>query len=312
MKIKTILPAILAGSLFLGLGAFYPDASPAQVSQSVNQSQIDWTQGQMTVTGTGAAPSSGSMSPGQKRLMAQRAATADGYRQLAELINGVNVDAETIVRDFVTESDIVRTRVSGLIKGAKIGKPRYMSDGTVEIDVSLGVYGNNSLSSAILPPVIEKKQFKTQPSFTPATPTPTREPDISYPSSPEPTSTTSQQTYSGSHTGVIIDARGVGVAPAMSPQIVDTNGKEIYIGDRPIDPDLVVNMGIVGYAHSLEQAKANTRIGNQPLILKAVKAGGRHKTDAVVSPEHGQQIMQANGKNGFLEGSRVIFIIDKK
>ncbi|MBF2052960.1 MAG: LPP20 family lipoprotein [Candidatus Sericytochromatia bacterium] len=312
MKKSLFLPLLLASALSVGVASLAPMSAPAQVVQTMGAGQIDWTNGQITVTGTGAAPNKAGMSAGQKRLMAQRAAVADAYRQLAELINGVNVDSETIVKDFVTESDVIRTRVSALIKGAKPGKPRYMSDGTVEVDVTLGVYGNNSLSAAMVPHVLEKKEVKTiEPVYT----TPTREPSIVMPT-PTPTAipTRTPETskpVSGSYTGVIIDARGLGISPAMSPQIKDNDGKEIYIGDRPIDPDLVVNIGIVGYANSLDQARGNARIGNNPLVIKAVQAGGRHKTDAVVSAAHGQQILQADSKSQFLRGSKVIFVIDK-
>jgi len=240
------------------------------------------------------------MGAGQKRLLAQRAAVADAYRQLAELINGVQVDSETLVKDYVVESDIVRTKVSALIKGARLGKPRYMSDGTVEIDVMMGVFGQNSLSSVMIPEVIEKKEIKTMP-YPQATPLPQ--------ATQEPAVTTNPST--GSYTGLIIDGRGLGLSPAMSPQILDAKGREIYIGDMPIDPDMVVNVGIVGYADTMNAAKSNTRVGRNPLIIKAVKAGGRHKSDAVVSGAEGDNIMAADQKTNFLSGSKVIFIIDK-
>jgi len=151
--------------------------------------------------------------------------------------------------------------------------------------------------------VIQKKQIKTQPSYPVATPTP----NVSIPT-PMPTNQTNP--VSGSYTGVIVDCRGLGVEPAMSPQILDNGGQEVYIGDRPIDPDLVVNIGIVGYANSLQSAKSNTRIGLNPLILKANKAGGRNKTDAIISAQDAQTLMQADNKAGFLSQSKVMFLID--
>ncbi|PKL76682.1 MAG: hypothetical protein CVV27_09005 [Candidatus Melainabacteria bacterium HGW-Melainabacteria-1] len=297
MKTPKLTQILLAGALLLGGASFYPHPAPAQVVQQTGNGQIDWTNGQIMVTGSGAAPSKGSMSTGQKRLMAQRAAVADAYRQLAELVNGVNVDAETVVRDFVTESDVVRTRVSALIKGAQVGKPRYLSDGTVEIDVTLGVFGKNSLASVIVPPALEKHDVQLRP---------TPEPQISIPSA-----TPETPLPAGSYTGVIVDCRGTGVKPAMSPRIVDANGQELYIGQRPIDPDMVVNIGIVGYVDSDSKARANSRVGSNPLMLKAVKAGGRFKTDAVISNDKGAQMLQADSRSDFLSRSKVLFIVDK-
>jgi len=303
MKTSRLSQILLASALLLGTASFYSVPSRADVVETIGDGKIDWSKGQIMVTGSGAAPTKANMSAGQKRLMAQRAAVADAYRQLAELINGVNVDSETVVKDFVTESDIVRTKVSALIKGAKLGKPRYMSDGTVEIDVTLGLYGQNSLATVIVPPALEKQDVPVQPTPHPQA---TNQPNIAIPTAPP-----DMPPPAGSYTGVIVDCRGTGVQPAMSPQIVDSNGKEIYIGNRPIDPDLVVNIGIVGYADSLDQAKANARVGKNPLVIKAVKAGGRHKTDAVVAADKGQQIMQADGSSNFLSQSKVMFIVDK-
>lgn len=289
MKRTRVSQLVLAAALLFGGTALYTVPAPAAVTESSANGQIDWSGGKVSATGVGAVPNNASMGPGQKRLLAISAARADAYRRLAELINGVQVDSETIVKNFVTESDIVRTKVSALIRGAHFSEPRYLSDGTVEIDATLGMYGQNSVASVIVPPALKKADVEFVPPSTQEPPPP-----------------------SGSYTGVIIDCRGLGVEPAMSPQIVDANGKEIYIGGMPIDPDMVVNIGIVGYADSMQQAQANARVGNNPLVLKAVRSGGRQKTDAVVSADQGQQILAANGKSNFLSHSKVIFVLDPK
>lgn len=278
----------------------------AQAIQTVGSGSIDWTHGTMKVTGSGAPPTKGSAA--QKRLMARRAAIADGYRQLAELINGVRVDAETIVRDFVTESDTIRTQVSALIKGAKIGDTRYLSDGSVEVDMMLDMYGRNSLSSVIQPSILAE-QNKPAPTHTAApTPRPTQEPiAVATPAPPvEPVSPDSSSSY----TGVIIDCKGLGIAPGMSPSIVDSNGKEVYIGDRPIDPDMVVNIGIVGYMRSMNEAKTSSRVGKNPLVIRASRAGGKTKVDAVISTQNAQLLLQVDSRKAFLSESKVIFVID--
>lgn len=300
---KTRLFSLAVG---ISLGIYPLVVSPlpgaAQVTQSVANGQLDWTNGQITVTGTGAAPAKAGMSAGQKRLMAQRAAVVDGYRQLAEAINGVQVDAETLVQNYVVESDIIKTRVSALVRGAKVGNYRYMSDGTVEVTVSLSMFGSNSLSSVMVPEIVERKKIRTVPGYT--------TPNIDTPQQPTVVETPTPE--AGSYTGVIIDCRSLGVTPAMSPQILDTQGKEIYIGDQPIDPDMVVNSGIVAYADSMARAQANARVGRNPLVIKAVRSGGRvHKTDAIVSVEQGNALISGNQKSGFLNSSRVVFLIDK-
>lgn len=301
--IKLMVAAALAtGTLSYSLSTLAPEAH-AQVTQNMGAGVIDWTSGNIKVTGSGAPPAKGSAA--QKRLMARRAAVADGYRQLAELINGVRVDSETIVKDFVTESDTIKVKVSALIKGAQIGDTRYLSDGSVEVDMRLGMYGANSLSSVIQPSFLEEHRQEQM------APTPTRTPVPTPVKTPMPTVPDEPVVDSGdSYTGLIIDCKGLGVAPGMSPMIMDSNGKEVYIGDRPIDPDMVVQIGIVGYMKTMSEAKASSRVGKNPLVIRASRAGGKTKVDAVISSSQAQMLLQADSRKSFLAESKVVFIID--
>jgi hypothetical protein len=88
------------------------------------------------VTGTGAADDT--LRPQQRRLMALKAAKEDARRQILEAAKGVQITSTTTVRDFITQSDVVQSKVIGVIAGAQIvGEPRYMDDGSVEIDMRL-------------------------------------------------------------------------------------------------------------------------------------------------------------------------------
>ncbi|MCD6385039.1 LPP20 family lipoprotein [Candidatus Sumerlaeota bacterium] len=92
----------------------------------------DW----YVVVGSGVADES--LPPGQRRLMALRAAKEDAWRQLLEAAKGLQIDARTSVRDFITQDDAIRSRVMGVIRGAQIvGEPRYLEDGTVEVEMRL-------------------------------------------------------------------------------------------------------------------------------------------------------------------------------
>jgi len=69
----------------------------------------------------------------QNKALARRAAEADCYRKLAERIKGLKINAQTLVRDFVTESDVIETEVNTFLKGIKLGSPRYFDDGSCEV-----------------------------------------------------------------------------------------------------------------------------------------------------------------------------------
>lgn len=57
--------------------------------------------------------------PPQARLMAIQAARLDAQRRLAERIGGFRISADSRMRDFMLQSDEVRTRVDGVLAGGR-------------------------------------------------------------------------------------------------------------------------------------------------------------------------------------------------
>lgn len=80
----------------------------------------------------------GEYAPGE-RLKAKRAAELDAYRKLLERVYGLQIDAGTRVRDFVTESDDIRARTEGELKGVRFTNIRYAPDGVVELEGSITI-----------------------------------------------------------------------------------------------------------------------------------------------------------------------------
>ena len=78
-------------------------------------------------------------SKGQAKLMARRAAIEDGYRQMAEIVFGVRLEARTTVRDFVAERDEIRSRVNGVIRFARIVDTEYTPEGICKVRMELSV-----------------------------------------------------------------------------------------------------------------------------------------------------------------------------
>ena len=98
--------------------------------------EINWSKGYVVARGYGFVDPK--KPRGQARLLAERAAVLDARRNLLEIVKGVRITSETVVEDYMTESDLVYQRVEGLVKGARvIGKPKYYRDGRVEVKVVL-------------------------------------------------------------------------------------------------------------------------------------------------------------------------------
>ncbi|MBI5764821.1 MAG: hypothetical protein HZA51_14995 [Planctomycetes bacterium] len=75
----------------------------------------------------------------QNKALSQRAATADAYRKLGEMILGFQLNSETYVKDFVAESDNIRTSFDGFVRGVRLGKPKWDSEMVASIEAEVTV-----------------------------------------------------------------------------------------------------------------------------------------------------------------------------
>lgn len=245
---------------------------------------INYEDGYVEAVGIGAPPERYMGKP-NARPMALRAAQVDAYRNLLEVVQGVRIDSNTVVKDFMTESDTIRASVEGLVKGAKVMNKEYLSDGTVEVTVRMNLSGR--LSQTIMP-----KAFDKQPESAPPPPPPA----VSAPAG-------------DIFTGLVIDARGLAARPAMSPKIVDENGREVY-GSMNVDRQYAIQQGMTGYARDLTAAQSNPRVTNNPVSVKGVKADGPGKCDIMISNADAGKIRASGDNLSFLKKCRVMIVLD--
>lgn len=250
------------------------------VEPTGSSGKVDWTTGVITAVGIGAPPAQPA-NAAQARAMAERAAQVVAYRNLLEAIKGVRVDSTTTVENFMVSSDVIKTEVSGIIQGATVMDKKYMSDGSVEVTVGMKLTG--ALADALLPK-------------GPATPA-----GITGALTPGATG----QIY----TGLIVDARGLGIRPAMAPKILNEDGKEVY-GSAWISRDYAVREGMVGYLKDPAAAQANPRVTDKPLMVKALKVAGDARVDMVISNADAATLQSASQNLSMLEKCRVIVLVD--
>ena len=297
---KNLLATVVLG-LSMSLTSVAPAiASADDVSVQVNVQQnakgsVNWEKGaeaDVEAWGVGLPPVN--MPAERGAALALRAATVDAYRQLAEIIKGVQVDSETTMRDLSVESDVVTAKVEALVQGARVVEKVVNKDGSYSVKVAVPLYGVKSVAAVAIPEA--NKDLLPQET-----------PEISEDYTPAP----EVKAQAASYTGVVVDAAGLGLEGTFSPVIYDVNGRAIY-GMRNIDKDFAISKGMVEYYNDLQTATVNSRAGANPLVVKAVsvRGGGNsvNPVNVVVSVEDGDKILYANEKSGMLENKAVVFV----
>ncbi len=174
--------------------------APSDAVENTASGTINWTIGEVYATGIGAPPANAA-NAAQARAMTERAAFVVGIRNLLEAVKEVRVDSETVVENFMTKSDIIRTKVDGIVRGARVVKTRYLSDGSVEVVVSMPMRG--AFMNAVVPETFGRSSTVTVPQkpvlipqkpsdikpAQPVTPDKKADPAKPEPSKPAPTTT---------------------------------------------------------------------------------------------------------------------------
>ncbi len=83
----------------------------------------------------------------QRRLMAARASRIDAYRNMAELVFGVNFGSESAIADSRLQNDVTRTRVNGRLQGVEI--------------ISIEPLGNDTYQTTLRLPGVELARLRS-------------------------------------------------------------------------------------------------------------------------------------------------------
>ena len=282
MKKSAAMLTVILGILLV-IPGFLSGALAVSFVQNVGEGTINWTKGVIQGKGIGAPPEKYYGKP-NARPLAIRAAKIVALRNILETVNGIRVDSTTVVKDFAVKSDTIRSQVEGMVKGAREVDVEYLSDGTVEVIMEISMYGN--FSQVLLPQAI-----MAVPMETPGAP-----PGEAAPSS-------------AVLTGLVVDARGLGVRPAMAPKVVDESGQEVY-GSAFVSREFAVQQGMSGYAKDLGSAKQNQRVTANPLVVKGLRVEGPGQCDIVISNTDAVRLRNSAADLSFLEKCRVMIVVD--
>lgn len=271
-------------------------AKPGPLVEQISSGSVNWTSGWVKATGVGVPPpNAGSVG----KAMAQRAAFSVAVRNLLEVVKGVRIDSATLVENYIVQDDVIKSQVSGFVKGAQVDKTTVSPDGSVEVLVKAPLWGVNSLYDPFL------DQMGVQDQKLP----------------PEP----AEEGY----TGLVIDARGLGVKPACFPAVLDDKGETVF-GPKTVDRAAAQKDGMAHYMAAPKGADLSSlfgesayivrpvqtappappREGRRPLKIKGGDKAGLLKANIIISSEDAKKIRDDSALSLALKRSRVTVVTD--
>ena len=292
---------VVALVLALAVAGSLPQAADAQQWTAPKPTDkvdggVNWTTQVITAAAVGVAPPY-AVSPEHGRALAITAGAVLARQELLALARGMAIDSRTTVQAAMVANSVTEARVSGVIRGAQVVQTRDLGGGAVEVTVAVPATGEFAdLLLPRLPQAVPPAAVVTPgPAPAPAMPTPAP--------APRPTAVASV------FTGLVIDARGLSVKPAMAPKVLSEGGQEVY-GFSVVDRNWVIQQGMAGYAKDLPAAQAHSRVTDKPLTVKAVASSGTNKTDVVISNADAQLLLGSGPNLEFLGKARVMLVVD--
>ena len=262
-----MLLALPLTALGQGKEAKAPKPTAAAVKTAPGAPGVNWEGQVLRATGAGA-PDLKASNPGQARLGAERTARLVATQNLLAQARRLHIRADRTVGDALAQDD-VRKRVEGALSGYKVVAKRFFSDSGVEIDVELPLA---ALSASLFPVAGTDAAIAINAAGV------------------------------KKYTGLVVDARGLGVQPVLSPRLLDGSGKALY-GAAALAQEHRGATGVAAWFQSLDAAKKAALVGDKPLVVKATGSQG---SDLVLASEDAKALLDANTR--FLAEGRVVIV----
>ncbi len=108
------------------------------VKESSGKVEVNWASQVVRVTGTGFGPEN-VKSLSRRKVLAKRAATVDAARNVLETIKGMRINSSKTVDSMMRESDVIKSKTEGLVRGMRTVAVNYTSDGACEVTVEVNI-----------------------------------------------------------------------------------------------------------------------------------------------------------------------------
>jgi len=258
----------------------YTDNSK-EVIELKKTGSINWSRGVVQAKGIGIPPAKTS-GDSNARTVALTDAKLNAFRVILEIIKELRISGTTVVGDYAIQDPAIISKIENMVKNAIVVKKEYLTDGTVKILMEMNLRGG--FAQLVLP-----KDIKPLDSIT---------------------LVTMNKTSSPVFTGLVVDAKGLGIRPVMVPKILDENNQEVY-GSAFVSREYAVQQGMSGYARNLKEVLDNhQRVADHPLVVKGLKTLEPGCSEIVISNADASKLRSTSESLYFMKKCRVIIVID--
>lgn len=286
---------ILLGGFF---ATFFPVVCLAQgaveLVERVQTGTINWTLGVVTATGLCRPDQPAYPGSDQVASHALNQALSNAY----ETINQLRVSNCNTLHDLFAAKENEYQQIKEMAMAAEVLNTTAFPNGSVQVAVQVNLSGG--FAQLILPGTIRQVE------------------PIKPLSTVRPAGTASRTKSAGdleaedepaAYSGLIVDARGIGLKPSMVPVIVDESSQEIY-GPAFVSREYAVQNGICQYLRWGDNLSASSRVSPNPLIIKGLRMIPGSCNKVVVSNADSSKLKSSSLHLGFLKQCRVIIALD--
>jgi hypothetical protein len=242
---------------------------------------VNWTTGMVTASGK-ASPADQSQASKESVFLYAR---AEAVKNILETLKQIKINNELTVNDCASKSPVILAGLEKTAREAMVSKQIYTSALSVEITIETSLFGG--FLQLVLPEEIRQ--------------IPKINPEIN----PKILPVIGKSPYSG----LVIDARGLGIEPVLDPVIVSEQGHEVY-SSVFISREFAVQNGICKYVCNLDQAVMDKRIGDNPMVIKGLRKEGSKNATLVISMSDYLALEKTTERHAFLNECRVIIVRD--
>ncbi len=272
-------------------GVFANAGQSSDYIQQLDHGSVNWTRG--LIHGRGAAEKI----PGKRNGIDRqsRRAVEKARDSLLQTIYGLKVDSSKIVEEVLYfDEKGLEENIINMVKRAEVVGKKHSDDGTIEVVLEMSIF--DAFSRLVLP--MEITRIATiKPVHDEQTPLLEQE------------ESSGSKTVLAEHTGLVVNATGLNLIPAMAPKILDERGEQIY-GAAYASRDFAVQYGMCQYVKDYPGIKYNARVGENPLVVQAVRTLEPGFSDIVISNADAKRIRSSSENIGFLKKCRVVIMLD--